>query len=1183
MTQKFQAFFSNQVELLYVRLKQHLFTPESTPFTRRLIIVPCPAMKSWLMLQMARDPELGIAAALEISYLDQTIRRLKQWLRPVPQAEHMLQPTHMELALGLEREIHCILTDSAKMTLQEKSLWQPLLHYLKIPDPLTMPFSTLSKKTERRLIMLCDKLASLFLKYGMYGGTMVAEWEAETILEWQQRLWCRVFAKPSITQSSTTWSYPYKEISSLMSLSMPPLQQSNIQIHLFAMSYLPRLQHSFLTHLSSYIPVNYYLLSPCQAFWSDIHSDRESQWLQAYWKKQGISEAQQRDLEGYLQDRNPLLANFGKLGREMARQMEESEILTFEEYVLAGGANRHSQYEDLISDCISVNDCKHHLTLLEAIQADLALLRTPQHHQKAALESRDDSIQVHVASTRIREVQILYDILVKLITTHAQGANPISPGEMIVMVPNLRLYVPHIKAVFGSRESVLTAQVMDISVTANSSYLHGFLHLIALPFSRWDVTGLLKLFDFPAFQIRHQLSREDLHNIREWAKAGGVRWGEDPFHRNELLKRDHCQQGMVEDSLVGTWEHAFERLLLGLALSDTIEPCDTTCWPSQPLENVDSTQGQILGRWISLTRSLREDLACLVDGTCFSLEEWSDYLSCLSESYFSPDDKRSEDDRLTLEIHLSTFKLAGITLGAQPFPFSTVRHHLMAALEGQVESFREHDLSAVRFCSMLPMRAIPAQVVALMGMEEGTFPRQEPNLSLNLLKGHPHADYHPSQTDFDRYLFLEALLSARRHLVITYQGFSPADGKEQPPSLLVTELLSYLDKSYTLADEKPSHHCVRLHPIHPFDGKYFSADHKSNFQSYSPFQYLAAQAYYHPEKSVASSFIPEFSITPSLAPLNEEEQQPCVSLKELAACARNPIQTYFNRTLGIYLDNADKRILKNEEEFHLTHLQNYFIKKDGLKKPAEQLVNRAEKEGLLPIGSFKEVAVDRIKKEVALLQRNLVYLGVQPNDVFTITLSEQCRTPVQSEEGHWQVPHLSVSCRGQQVRVVGELHDVSLQGLISLHKDDRANIIKVWPQFLVLNCLIKRYSLPIQNSLLLVNHPKGKTKDSFIVDPEPLLEHYLDYYFTALQHISPLIPEWVPHLIHDTDTFEAKMHDSLTNPFSSIYNDYLYWAVQRGDLPDSQKIMTHWRPTAQQLFSELYQNWYPNSFKNGEL
>lgn len=1181
MTQQLHAFFSNQVELLYVRLKQHLFTTESTPFTRRLIVVPCPAMKSWLMLQMARDPDLGIAAALEISYLDQTIRRLEQWLRPV---ENALQPTHMELALALERKIRCILIDSAKMTSQNKSLWQPLLHYLKIPDTLITPFSALSKKTERRLTMLCDKLAALFLKYGVYGGAMAAEWETETILEWQQRLWCHIFAKPSTSNSSgPVWSYPYREISSLMSLPMPPLQQSNIQIHLFAMSYLPRLQHSFLTHLSSHVPVNYYLLSPCQAFWSDIHSDRESQWLQAYWKRQGISQAQQHDLEGYLQDRNPLLANFGKLGREMARQLEESEIQTFEEYVLAGDVSSYSQYEEFLSDRIIVNDCKHPLTLLEAVQADLALLRAPQHHQKLALENQDDSIQVHIASSRMREVQILYDVLVKLMTTQAQGTSSISPGEIIVMVPNLHLYVPHIKAVFSSKESHLTAQIMDISIAANSSLIQGFLHLIALPFSRWKVTELLKLFDFSAFQTRHQLSREDLHNIREWAKAGGVRWGEDPFHRNELLKRDHCQQGMVEDSLVGTWEHTFERLLFGLVLSETIEPCDTTLWPSQPLENVDSTQGQILGRWICLMRSLREDLACLVDGTCLSLEEWSDYLNCLSESYFSPDDKRSEEDRYTLETHLNTFKQIGSRLGAQPFPFSTVRHHLMAALEGQVESYREHDLSAVRFCSMLPMRAIPAHVVALMGMEEGAFPRQESNLSLNLLKEHPHADYHPSPTDFDRYLFLEALLSARRHLVITYQGYSAADGKEQPPSLLVTELLSYLDKSYTLANEKPSQHCVRIHPIHPFDRMYFSAKHKSNFQSYSQFQYAAAQAYYHTEKKIPSGFIPEFSITPPLVPLNEEEQQLCVSLKELAACARNPIQTYFNRTLGIYLDNADKRILKNEEEFHLTHLQNYFIKKDGLKKPADQLVTRAEREGLLPIGSFKEVAVDRIKKEVTLLQQNLVNLGVQPNDVFTITLSEQCRVPARSEEGHWQVPPLSVNCRGQQMRLVGTLHDVSLQGLISQHKDDRANISKVWPQFLVLNCLIQRYSLPIQNSLLLINHPKGKVKDSFFSDAETLLEHYLDYYFTALQHISPLIPEWVPHLIHDADTFEAKMRDSLTNPFSSIYNDYLYWAVQRGDLPDSQKIMTHWRPIAQQLFSELFQNWYPNSFKNGEL
>lgn len=1179
MTKQFQLFFSNRIELLYIRLKYALFAANSTPFTRRLIIVPCPAMKSWLMLQMARDPDLGIAAALEISYVDQTLQRLGQWIKsesPMRPSTESQQLTHLELALALERAIRQVLTQIPKLTQKEYTLWQPLFHYLKISD---MPPAILSKKTDRRLTMLCDKLATLFGKYAIYGSAMVAKWENEEVTEWQQQLWCHLFKKPlPLDPSIASWSYLNREFSSLMDLPTQHLQHSDTQVHLFAMSYLPRLQHNFLTHLSSVFPVNYYLLSPCQAFWSDIHSDRENQWLQAYWKKRKISQAQQQDLEGYLQDRNPLLANFGKLGREMAQQMEESEFQTFEDYALAGGVIEHAQYESLISDLVEIDPFKKPLTLLEALQADLTLLRTPHSDYKVVIKDNDDSIQVHIASTPMREVQILYDLLVGLVTTHAHRTNPIVVGEIIVMTPNINLYAPYIKAIFSSNESVLNAQIMDLSVIAGSPFIQGFLHLLALPFSRWDVTTLLQLFDYPAFQKRQQLTREDIRCIREWIKASDVRWGEDSFHRNELLKRDHCPQGMMENSPIGTWEYAIERLLFGLIMHKTQDACATATSPLLPLENIEGTQSLLLGRWILLLRSLRKDLACLIDGTCLSLKEWSDFLHCLSECYFSPDDARAEEDQVALHGLLNIFKQAEGKLGSQKLPFSTIRYHLNALLESHAESYRENDQGAVRFCSMLPMRAIPTQVLVLMGMNEGAFPRQDSNLSLNLLHGDTQADYHPSQTDFDRYLFLEALLSARQHLLISYQGYSVVDGKEQPPSLPVTELLSYLDKSYTISTEKPSIHCIRKHPVHSSDSAYFSSnqDNKNKFQSYSQTQYAAAQAFYLAEKMATPCFIPEFFAMqePDAQPIVETDRIICVPLKELTACARNPIQIYFNRTLGIYLDKPENRLLRNEEDFHLSPLQQYAIKKDGLKKSVEQILIQAEKEGQFPIGAFKGVAVDRVKRDIALLQQNLVHLGVQPRSLFNITLSDQCRTPTRSDDGHWQVPHLQIDCRGQKIQITGTLSDVSHQGLISQHKDDRANIIKMWPQFLVLNCLIKLHSLPIQNNLLLINCVKGKIKEPFFDDPQLLLKHYLEYYFTTLEHVSPLIPEWISYFIDGTEAFESKMRDSLTNPFTPLYNDYIYWVIQKGSFPDSQALVARWQPYARQLFGALYENWF---------
>src|SRR5262249_18445853 len=123
------------------------------------------------------------------------------------------------------------------------------------------------------------------------------------------------------------------------------------------------------------------------------------------------------------------------------------------------------------------------------------------------------------------------------------------------------------------------------------------------------------------------------------------------------------------------------------------------------------------------------------------------------------------------------------------------------------------------FCSMVPMRAIPADVVCLLGMDEDSFPRYSERQPLNLLLRHPEADWHPSRTDFERHIFLEALLSARSHVIVTYCNRS-ADGQPQGVSLLVTELLTTLERSVR---GSPHPATVTHHPQLGTDPSYFGA------------------------------------------------------------------------------------------------------------------------------------------------------------------------------------------------------------------------------------------------------------------------------------------------------------------------------------------------------------------------
>ena len=93
----------------------------------------------------------------------------------------------------------------------------------------------------------------------------------------------------------------------------------------------------------------------------------------------------------------------------------------------------------------------------------------------------------------------------------------------------------------------------------------------------------------------------------------------------------------------------------------------------------------------------------------------------------------------------------------------------------------------VMVASYAPMRALPFQAIFLMGLGEGVFPGQDVRNPLDLLS----ASRKPgdvSRAEQDRYLFLESLLCARRHLHLSYVRRDALDGTPLEPSPLLDDL-----------------------------------------------------------------------------------------------------------------------------------------------------------------------------------------------------------------------------------------------------------------------------------------------------------------------------------------------------------------------------------------------------------
>lgn len=1140
-----QACFSNRVEKLYCELKSKLFSKETTPFTNRYVIVPSSAMKHWLMTTMAEDPDMGVAAGIHITYLDQAIGEIIAKLS-VNSEQFPKKLSELELAIKLEVEIRKILKLYNTMAENERSIWEPLARYIiskeKVPDKYR-----LKNKELRRILSLSHKLANLFITYGNYGSRMLQSWKERkgNIREWQSELWKRCVNE--VFPENFEWKV------------------QNCTIHLFGLSFISEQQHKLFISLARKNPVYFYLLSPCQVFWSEILSDRECRKLITFWQKKGVEEAQQNALEEYIYDRNTLLANLGRVGREMALQVENSDMITKENYEVPENFNEYDAYAELMDDNIEFSERYDKISLLNAIQADLLLMRNVSQHNKFNIKG-DQSIQLLVTSSPMREIQTIYDVIIGLIQKHRKDKNPILPEDIIIMAPDIIKYEPYIRSVFSQAESKLDFQVMDLNTLSQQPLVQGFMCLLSLSRSRWDVSSILQLFENSAFQQKHGLSFDDLVKIKSWIKAADVRWGEDPKHRAEVINRELEELCYIDSSSSGTWKNAIERFLLGMSLI-LPDDFDGNEVPVIPLNNVDTSQAALFGKWIQLLSSLKEDLKPLVDGSEFTLKKWSIYLKSLFEAYFETSRESGEGEAQSILDIIEGFKFEHKFVG-ETFSFSTIQFHLDIALSQQRLCYRESHLHAVKFCSMLPMRALPAKVVVLLGMSDENYPRCDKKDSLNMLRSEIGSDYCPTQSEFDRYLFLETILSARNYFILSYCGYSQSDGKEQSPSLLISELLGYLDSGYTVDNKKPSDTCLKKCPFYSYDRKLFESN--TPFQSYSEMYYRAAKTYYmEDEKLPQHIFIPSFDKSQG----NENYFEECIEIKKLVQFAKNPIESYLKNCLGMYLSAVEDSQKRNEEDFILDIIDNAIIKKHTLKKPLISILNIAEKEGKLPIGPFKECSIEKLRFEVDEIKKGLIGLGIDLDCIFSIKCSENYIEPQRNTNGDWLLPPLEMTCGENKIKIVGDIQEVSSSGMIAFIKDDKKDIIKSWPQYLVYLCLIEYHQILFEKNLIFAK--SGRKKSPFFENPFSYLEKYIKYYFYSQNIISPLIPEWVPYLIeNDIKKFEKIVKETLSDKNKFFYNDYLKWILRGPKYPDHEILLSNWKNTAEDLFGELYQNWY---------
>ncbi len=114
------------------------------------------------------------------------------------------------------------------------------------------------------------------------------------------------------------------------------------------------------------------------------------------------------------------------------------------------------------------------------------------------------------------------------------------------------------------------------------------------------------------------------------------------------------------------------------------------------------------------------------------------------------------------------------------------------------------------------MRSVPHRLVCLLGLDDGSFPRQPPRDGDNLLRADPRPGDRDPRTE-DRQLLLDALLAAEEALIITYSGNDERTNAPLPPAVPVGELLDAIDATARVPqapDARGRELVVIHHPLH---------------------------------------------------------------------------------------------------------------------------------------------------------------------------------------------------------------------------------------------------------------------------------------------------------------------------------------------------------------------------------
>jgi len=900
----------------------------------------------------------------------------------------------------------------------EWKLMQILPSYLSYNEFAPIRRYLKDDQDDLKRFQLAARIARTLDQYVIYRPKLLQEWEAALQIKSKNKNQLDLFETqlPHANWQAILWRDLVKETDSPHRaalretfLKLPDEKKAVPErVTLFGLSSIAPFHLDVLDQLSNLTEIHLFSMSPCKEYWADIRGRRFMRKM----RLEGLDESEMHFEQG-----NELLASLGGQGGDF-------------QYCLQNCGNIHE--EDLFEAPTETNT-------LGQLHHDIYNL-SPQ--RKSYL--LDESVQFHSCHSPMREVETLADRLTDILEQHPE----LEPRDVLVMAPDIEHYAQAIEAVFGTD---IPHSVADRSPRMVNEASEALISLIDILQSRFEAARVLEFLEHRLIQKRFGFEENDLTQIRKWAENLNIRWGRDEKHRADLHLPSFHES---------SWDHALTRLITGFMIGGE-EPSFFQQVLTEP--DIEGEMAELLGRLMECLQWLFRSAERIESKQ--SAEAWEKLLLDFLRGREEDSDPEIARDWVSVsELFRQLKERHEIAEYSRPIPIDVLKHWLIREME-ENRSDSPFLGGGVTCCNLVPMRSIPFRVVCLLGMNDGAYPRIQKPVSFDLLAIGQSERGDRSRREDDRYLFLEALLSARDIFYISFVGQSIRDNAEIPPSVLVSELLDQLGDM--------SRDRVLKHPLQAFSPVLFQPEAEQDKPavmqrfSYSKTHCLAAETLLQEDK---------LPCEPLLTTPWEAEEIREVDLDDFCRFFESPA-AWFMRKSGFHFveanDTLDDRIPQIPDS-----LMNYQLRQAFLLDPAAAIKETRER-GFLPPGQTGKRHSQVMEREAISFRRKL--------DPF--------------QEGQAKTVDIDLDLHG--LRITGQIHDVYENHALAWRFGSwqKKHEMTSWVRHLLLIASTQKKSF---STVIIASNisAKGKKISAWKEGPEELLKPLIETFLAG--QISPL-------------------------------------------------------------------------------